>query len=81
MLDPTFLLTSENYLSIADKKIRRNGILTYILNMDESKILILEKMKKETGYSSFSVINPETNKSCNNKSIARISSRAMVSRI
>ena len=37
MLDPTFLLTSENYLSIADKKIRRNGILTYILNMDEVK--------------------------------------------
>lgn len=67
VLDPTFLLTCEDYIKIADSNLHRKGILTYILNMDNNKSLLLQDIKTHTGCSSFSVINPETNKSSNIK--------------
>ena len=54
LLDPTMLLTKEDYKRLICKRImKRNGIMTYILDEDEKKLSIVETVKNATGMEVF----------------------------
>lgn len=63
VLDPTFLISINKYLEIAKASKRRKGILSYLLNNDSFKSLILDKVCSYYNEAKFSVINPLTNTS------------------
>lgn len=50
LLDPTMLLTREDYLRLIRKRTKkRRGIMTYILDEDENKLSLVETVKRATG--------------------------------
>lgn len=50
LLDPTLLLSKEDYLKLIKKRYRKNsGIMTYILDDDDSKVSIVEELEEKTG--------------------------------
>ena len=54
LLDPTLLLSKEDYLKLIKKRYRKNwGIMTYILDEDDSKHSLVEEIKKKTGKAVF----------------------------
>ena len=54
LLDPTMLLTKEDYRKLVRKRImQRHGIMTYILDEDEKKSSIIRKVQTSTGMEVF----------------------------
>ena len=54
LLDPTMLLSKDDYLKLIKKRYRKNsGIMTYILDEDDSKNSLVEEIKKKTGKTVF----------------------------
>lgn len=54
LLDPTMLLNREDYLRLISKRTKkRQGIMTYILDEDNDKLSIVEKIKVATGKNVF----------------------------
>lgn len=46
VLDPTLLLTRDEYLKLIDGPIKKNGLVTYILDYNEEKSQIIESAKE-----------------------------------
>ena len=54
VLDPTLLLSKEDYLKLITKRYKkRSGIMTYILDEDDTKLSLVEELKGKTGYPVF----------------------------
>ena len=54
LLDPTLLLSKEDYLKLIKKRYRKNsGIMTYILDEDDTKLSLVEEIMKKTGKAVF----------------------------
>lgn len=54
LLDPTMLLTKEDYLRLIPKRTNnRHGIMTYILDENEHKLALVKTIKDETGMDVF----------------------------
>ena len=63
VVDPTLLLSKEDYLKIADSGVKRNGgILTYILENDSYKEAFIKNYANKHNKELYTVINPQTNK-------------------